>query len=253
MTSRYQEEVYVPIGIVTYLWFAVQSHHIPNVVDLLSRSGVPLEIALQIIGFYIPALIVTTLPTTILVGSFFLARRYALKPNSPGNHATEGFLWKQTLIGLGILASLASFGINEFVVPGANSMGKRLEFVSIYKCCGGGGWSHVTHIEHGPNPDFSRIYYMGMFDGSESDDIVVVDFIKDHANKIIKADSGKFDGSNLHLKSAKVITCGEKHSKVKFDKLTVSDTDKFQSSLRYAHTSLRDMSARDQAIRSDEL
>lgn len=244
MTSRYYEEVYVSFGIVSYLCLVAQFQHLPNILNLCWRSGIPLEIALQIIGLHIPEFIVTILPTFTLLGTFFLARRFVLGPHE--KHAIDvACSQKRLIIGIGALATLVSFGINELVVPTANSIGRKKEFSYLYKYCGGSGWSNVTHIERGPNQDFGRVYYIGMLDGRKSDNVLLVDFKKDKFVNIIKADCGEFNQSDLHLKSARVITIGEAYCKSKLDSLTVGNTDNFQSSLHYARIPLREMSARD--------
>ena len=241
MTSRGQEEeVYVAIGLVSYLWFTAVSKGIPDTFQLCIRCGVPFEIILQLAAFHLPEYFVVIFPTLILLGTFFLSGNTIL-----GCWAL--FHRKHILVSLGLLASLMSFGVNEFVVPSATRIWLALEWVALYHGHGG-GLHNVTHSERASNQNFGRAYFMRDPYGTESQNVIAVDFAEGEIVKIIQADEIQFKESELHLKHARVITAlNGAYSKLKFENLKVGGAGNLQRALRYQETPRNEMSARDLA------
>lgn len=73
IANEFWQPLLFGIGIVTGVWFGVDQ--LKTIFNLVMRSGVPLEMALAILGLHLPEVIVMTIPIGVLLGTLLVFNR----------------------------------------------------------------------------------------------------------------------------------------------------------------------------------
>src|SRR5271163_4426633 len=133
IANEFWQPLLFGIGIVTGVWFGADQ--LKTIFNLIMKSGVPINMAFMILGLHLPEIIVMTIPIGVLLGTLLVFNRLSGDSEIIALR-TSGISFYRIMVAplvFGILTSLVSFAINEFIVPPANRLSKKLEFLAVYK------------------------------------------------------------------------------------------------------------------------
>ena len=245
IANEFWQPLLFGIGIVTGVWFGADQ--LRTIFNLIMRSGVPLEIALQIIGLHLPEIIVMTIPIGVLLGTLLVFNRLSGDSEIIALR-TSGVSFYRIMVApllFGLLTSVVSFGINEYVVPTANRTAKKLEFVAVYHTKLPEGQANFTYMERGKDLQLSRVYYIGLYDKSTIYNAIILDFTRDKMVQIISAATGKWNhGEWILEKGRSYALAGDSDVTriLKFDKLVIPGIQNAQKALDTGKVPPKDMS-----------
>jgi lipopolysaccharide export system permease protein len=218
-----------------------------TIFNLIMKSGVPLNLALMIIGLHLPAIIVLTIPIGVLLGTLLVFNRMSGDSEIIALR-TSGVSFYRIMVAplmFGIITSVVSFGINEYVVPIANRTSKKLEFLALYKSEMPAGSANFTYMERGKDLSLSRVFYIGQYDGKEIQNIIILDFTRNKLVQIISAAKGAWNHGEWMLQKGRTyVLAGDSDITriMQFDKLNIPGIKNAQAALEKQKVAPKDMS-----------
>lgn len=233
------------IGIVTGVWFGADQ--LKMIFNLIMKSGVPLNLAFMIIGLHLPEIIVLTIPIGVLLGTLLVFNRLSGDSELLALRTSGVSFYRIMLAPLlfGLVTSVASFGINEYLVPMANRTSKKLEFLALYKGDLPIGQANFTYLERGKDLNLSRIFYIGFYNGKTISNVVILDFTRPKLVQIISAASGIWTHGEWVLERGRTyVLAGDSDTTrvLKFDKLVIPGVKNAQNLLEHQKIPPKDMS-----------
>jgi lipopolysaccharide export system permease protein len=193
IANEFWQPLLFGVGIVTGVWFGADQ--LRTIFNLVMRAGVPWDMAFTILGLHLPEIIVLTIPIGVLLGTLLVFNRLSGDSEIIALR-TSGISFYRIMVApliFGILTSLVSFAINEFIVPPANRLSKKLEFLAMYKSELPGGTANFTYMERNKDLTLDRVFYIGFYNGRNINNVIILDFTRDKLVQIICAKSGIWD------------------------------------------------------------
>lgn len=232
------------IGIVTGVYFGADQ--LKTIFNLIMRSGVPWNMAFMILGLHLPEIIVLTIPIGVLLGTLIVFNRLSGDSEIIAIR-TSGVSFYRIMVApllFGVVTSLASFAINEAVVPVANRTSKKLEFLALYKSELPSGQANFTYMERGKDMTLDRIFYIGYYNGKEIFNVIILDFTRDKLVQIISASSGIFNHGEWILEKGRTyVLAGDSDITriLQFQKLVLPNAQNAEAALKNGKVSPKDM------------
>ena len=181
-------------AIVTGIWLSADQ--LRQVFKLITTSDTPFLHAVTILGLHMPEIIVITIPIGVLWASFLVFSRL--------NNDSEIIAMRTSGISLGkilrpvflfgVMISLVSFLLNEFVVPVSNPLARKLEIYSVYKNPFPESRKNFTYLEKTSGNKLKRIFYATYYNAEKDllSNIVILDFTKQGLSQIHTAKKAKW-------------------------------------------------------------
>ncbi len=245
IANEFWQPLLFGIGIVTGVWFGADQ--LKMIFNLIMKSGVPLNLAFMIIGLHLPEIIVMTIPIGVLLGTLLVFNRLSGESELLALRTSGVSFYRIMLAPLlfGVVTSMASFGINEYLVPMANRTAKKLEFLALYKGDLPIGQANFTYLERGKDLNLSRIFYIGFYNGKTISNVIILDFTRPKLVQVISAASGLWNHGEWILRSGRtyVLSGDTDITRVlKFDKLVIPGVKSAQTLLDTQKVPPKDMS-----------
>jgi len=234
IANEFWQPLLFGIGIVTGVWFGADQ--LKTIFNLIMKAGVPLNLALTILGLHLPEIIVMTIPIGVLLGTLLVFNRLSGDSEIIALR-TSGVSFYRIMVAplaFGIVTSIASFGINECIVPIANRTTKKLEFLALYKSELPTGTGQFTYMERGRDLSIERIFYIGYAQGKELQNVLILDFSRNKLVQIVSAASGLWNhGEWLLRKGRTYVLAGDSDITriLQFDQLKIPAVNNVQQAL----------------------
>ncbi|MDX1986628.1 MAG: LptF/LptG family permease [Candidatus Obscuribacter sp.] len=244
IANEFWQPLLFGIGIVTGVWFGAEQ--LKSIFNLVMRSGVPIEMALTILGLHLPEVIVMTIPIGVLLGTLLVFNRLSGDSEIIALRTCGVSFYRIMAAPLmfGLLTSFVSLGLNEAVVPWANRTAKRLEFVALYKTELPAGQANFTYFERAKDLKLNRMFYVGYYSGKYLSNIIVLDFTRDKLVQIIAATSGLWNNGEWVLEKGRTyVLAGDSDITrvLQFDKLVIPGLGTVQKVLDTGKISPKEM------------
>ncbi len=245
IANEFWQPLLFGVGIVTGVWFGADQ--LKTIFNLIMKAGVPLNLAMMIIGLHLPAIIVMTIPIGVLLGTLLVFNRMSGDSEIIALR-TSGVSFYRIMVAplmFGIITSIVSFGINEYVVPIANRTSKKLEFVALYKSEMPAGSANFTYMERGKDMALNRVFYIGHHDGQSIHNIIILDFTRAKLVQIVSAATGKWNHGEWILEKGRTYAlAGDSDITriMQFDKLNMPGVKNAQAALETQKVAPKDMS-----------
>jgi lipopolysaccharide export system permease protein len=246
IANEFWQPLLFGVGIVTGVWFGADQ--LKTIFNLIMKSGVPLHLAMMIIGLHLPAIIVLTIPIGVLLGTLLVFNRMSGDSEIIALR-TSGVSFYRIMVAplmFGIVTSVVSFGINEYVVPVANRTSKKLEFVALYGAEMPGGTSNFTYMERGKDLSLNRVFYIDRQDENKVlHNIIILDFTKNKLVQIVAAAAGSWKHGEWMLEKGRTyVLAGDSDITriMQFDKLNMPGIKNAQQALDTQKVAPKDMS-----------
>jgi lipopolysaccharide export system permease protein len=244
IANEFWQPLLFGIGIVTGVWFGAEQ--LKTIFNLIMKSGVPLNMALMILGLHLPEIVVTTIPIGVLLGTLLVFNRLSGDSEIIALR-TSGVSFYRIMVAplmFGLITSIASFAISECVVPVANQTSKKLEFLALYKSEMPTGQANFTYMERGKDLTLQRVFYIGFYNQKMLNDIIVLDFTRNKLVQIIAAASGFWDHGEWILEKGRtyVLSGSSDITRIlQFDKLVIPGIKNIQTALDSGKQSPKEM------------
>jgi lipopolysaccharide export system permease protein len=244
IANEFWQPLLFGIGIVTGVWFGADQ--LKTIFNLIMRSGVPLNIALMVLGLHLPEIIVMTIPIGVLLGTLLVFNRLSGDSEIIALR-TSGISFYRIMVApllFGLVTSLASFAINETVVPIANRTSKKLEFLALYKSELPSGQANFTYMERGKDLSLNRIFYIGYYNGKAIFNVIILDFTRNKMVQIISASSGLWNHGEWILNNGRTYALNGTSDLtriLKFDKLVIPGIKNAQTALEQGKVMPKEM------------
>jgi lipopolysaccharide export system permease protein len=244
IANEFWQPLLFGIGIVTGVWFGAEQ--LKTIFNLVMRSGVPIHMALTILGLHLPEVIVMTIPIGVLLATLLVFNRLSGDSEIIALR-TSGVSFYRIMVAplmFGLMTSLASFALNEAVVPVANRTSKRLEFVALYKAELPSGQANFTYMERGKDLNIDRIFFIGYYEGRNLANVIILDFTRDKLVQIISAAEGLWTNGEWLLKKGRTyVLAGDSDITriMRFDELKIPGLHNVQKALEKGNVSPKEM------------
>ncbi|MCQ2788856.1 MAG: LptF/LptG family permease, partial [bacterium] len=180
------------MGVLIFTSIIFASDTFITLIKQISLYGIPFKIALMIIILNLPSVFVMTIPMGVLLATVMTLNRLSLN--------SEITVMRSCGIGLdriakpififAIIMSIASFLINETVVPVVTKQSKDLAIWSLGKKNIPDGKENFVFKDMGENGILRRLFYVGKCKGKTLHDITVLDLSKDGTIQVLQAQDG---------------------------------------------------------------
>lgn len=234
IANEFWQPLLFGIGIVTGVWFGADQ--LKTIFNLIMKAGVPLNLALMILGLHLPEIIVMTIPIGVLLGTLLVFNRLSGDSEIIALR-TSGVSFYRIMaapLAFGIITSLVSFGINEGIAPIANRTSKKLEFLALYKSELPAGTANFTYMERGKDLSIQRIFFIGYAQGKNINNVIILDFSRNNLVQIISAASGLWNHGEWLLNKGRtyVLSSNSDITRIlQFDKLKIPGVKNVQQAL----------------------
>ena len=192
--SEFWMPFFAGAGIITGVWLSADE--LRKIFKLVTISDTPLSVVLTIIGLQLPEILVTTIPIGVLWGTFLVFTRLNNDSEIIALRTSGVSLLRilKPVILFGLLATVASFAINEIVVPVSSPLGRKLEIYSVYKTPFSIAQKNFTYLEKSSDKKLKRIFYAAKYDPDKDllKNIVILDFTKQGLKQIHTAKHAKW-------------------------------------------------------------
>jgi lipopolysaccharide export system permease protein len=245
IANEFWQPLLFGVGIVTGVWFGADQ--LKQIFNMIVKSGVPLHMVLMVIGLHLPEIIVLTIPIGVLLGTLLVFNRMSGDSEIIALR-TSGVSFYRIMVApllFGLVTSIVSFGINEYVVPMASRTAKKLEFAAMYKMELPAGSANFTYMERGKNLALNRIFYIGLYNGKQIYNVIILDFTHNKLVQIISAASGRFANGEWTLQKGRTyVLAGDSDITriMQFETLTIPGIANAQKALDSATVYPKDMS-----------
>ncbi len=245
IANEFWQPLLFGVGIVTGVWFGADQ--LKTIFNLIMKSGVPINLALMILGLHLPEIIVLTIPIGVLLGTLLVFNRMSGDSEIIALR-TSGVSFYRIMVApllFGLVTSFVSFGINEAVVPIANVTSKKLEFLALYHSELPTGQANFTYMERGKDLSLSRIFYIGFYNGQAISNVIILDFTRNKLVQIISAARGAWNHGEWILEKGRTyVLAGDSDITriLQFDKLVIPGIKNAQQALDTQKVAPKDMS-----------
>jgi lipopolysaccharide export system permease protein len=244
IANEFWQPLLFGVGIVTGVWFGADQLRV--IFNLIMKAGVPINMAFMILGLHLPEIIVMTIPIGVLLGTLLVFNRLSGDSEIIALR-TSGVSFYRIMAAplmFGLLTSMVSFGVNEYVVPLANKTSKKLEFVALYKSEMPMAQANFTYMERGKDMALNRIFYIGFYDGKALHNVIILDFTRNKLVQIISAAQGMWNhGEWILQKGRTYVLAGDSDITriLQFDSLTIPGIKNAHKALEIGRTSPKEM------------
>ncbi len=184
-------EVFI-MGVLIFTSIIFASDTFITLIKQISLYGIPFKIALMIIILNLPSVFVMTIPMGVLLATVMTLNKLSLN--------SEITVMRSCGIGLdriakpifvfAILMSIASFVINETVVPVVTKQSKDLAIWSLGKKNIPDGKENFVFKDVSEQGLLRRLFYVGSCKDKTLHDITVLDFSKQGTIQVLQAQDG---------------------------------------------------------------
>ena len=200
-------EIFI-LGVVVFSSIIFASTAFTQLIKQVTDYGVPPRIALMIIILNLPAIVVQTIPMSMLLATVMGLNKLCL--------ASEITVMRSCGIGIARIAkpififaflmTLLSFVINEVVVPTTSSQSKTLLLWAIGQKNIPDGKKNYTLKEMKDKFFIKRFFYVENCTKKNLENVSVIDFSEDDRTQIIQASEGETAKDGWLFKNASVYT-----------------------------------------------
>ena len=200
-------EIFI-LGVVIFSSIIFASTAFTQLIKQVSDYGVPPKIAFMIIGLNLPAIIVQSIPMSMLLATVMGLNKLCL--------ASEITVMRACGIGINRIAkpilvfatlmAILTLTINEFVVPMTSSQSKTLLLWSVGQKNIPDGKKNYTLKEMKDRFLIKRFFYVENCTKKNLENVSVIDFSNDDTTQIIQASEGETAKEGWLFKNASVYT-----------------------------------------------
>jgi lipopolysaccharide export system permease protein len=194
------------VGIFSALGVSVGS--LFTLLQQVTATRIPLDIALQVLAFQVPRFVSLALPMSTLLACLLCLARFSSDSELTALRACGVSFYRLLLpillFGMGVTGLM--FALNENVVPYAQYQAKLLMQRPALEGKLNLQDKNVFYQEYGPDREVRRFFYAKTFDGQSMQGLTILDLTQPDANQVISAKRATWDakGSRWQFQNGKI-------------------------------------------------
>ncbi len=174
----------------------------------VSATQIPLNLALQVLVLQIPRFVSFALPMAMLMASLLCLARFSSDRELTALRAcgVSFFRLLVPILGFGLCVTGLMFWLNEDLVPFTQYQAKLAIQLPALEGKLNLQDKNVFYQEYGPNREVRRFFYAQSFDGKSMQGMTILDLTQPSAHQIISAESAAWDAqaSRWQFKNGKI-------------------------------------------------
>ncbi len=218
-------EVFV-LGVIIFTSIIFASETFTQLIKQITLYGIPFNIAILMIVLNLPQVFVMTIPISTLFATVMTINRLSLSSEITVLRACGIGINRiaKPVFAFAIVMTIASFIMNEFVVPAMSRQARQLAIYSLQQRNVPEGRRNFTLNEVGSDGVVKRLFYVQKCQNKILNNITVLDLTKKNVIQLIQAKLGStsdkgwvFDGGVIYTLSVK----GDEFNTTLFDNSVV--------------------------------
>ena len=200
-------EIFI-LGVAIFSSIFLASQAFTDLIKKIADYGMPPKIALMLIILNLPAIVVQTIPMSMLLATVMGLNKLCLASEITVMRACGigiNRIAKPIFIFAGIMAIL-SLAVNEFIVPVTGSQSKTLLAWSIGQKNIPDGKKNYTLKEMKNKFFIKRFFYVENCNKDSLDNVSVIDFSNDNTTQVIQASKGETSKDGWVFRNASIYT-----------------------------------------------
>jgi lipopolysaccharide export system permease protein len=187
-------------GIAAFTAVSLSVGVVFELVRRVTESGLPLGVALQVLGLRMPGFLVLSFPMATLMATLLAYSSLSSNSELTALRSLGVRTWRMVVPALlvAVLMSLVTFVFNDLIVPSANLQAADTLNQALGKAIATEKGSNIIYsrfsrrenaeAESGSERYLSQLFYAGQFKDGEMHDVTVLDFSRDGKTQILSAD-----------------------------------------------------------------
>ena len=200
-------EVFI-VGVIIFTSIIFASDAFTSLIKQIQNLGLPLKMALMIIVLNLPAVIVMTIPMSVLFATVMTVNKLCLQSEITVMKACGISLKRiaKPIFAFAIVMALLTFFINETIVPATTSQSKTLALYSLVQRNIPEGKKNFTikEIKHGNY--LKRLFYVEKCEDKKFTNVSILDLSEADKIQILQAKTGTSVVQGWQFENASVYT-----------------------------------------------
>ena len=187
-------------GIAAFTAVSLSVGVVFELVRRVTESGLPLGVALQVLGLRLPGFLVLSFPMATLMATLLAYSSLSSNSELTALRSLGVRTWRMVVPALlvAVLISLVTFLFNDLIVPSANLQANDTLNQALGKAIAAEKGSNIIYSrfsrrasaasDSGSERYLSQLFYAGQFRDGEMFDVTVLDFTRDDKTQILSAE-----------------------------------------------------------------
>ncbi len=199
---------YFFLGVVVFTLVLFFSDALLDFMKDLQHYGIPMDIALTIIGLQIPRIVAIVIPMSALLATLMVYNNMSNQFELIAMRMSGVSLYRlaRPAILIGLAACTASFLLINFVQPVCNKYSRALKTFAINQQNLPATEENFTYKQFDENQQLKRLFYISKFDHNKLGYSTVIDLTNPETLQVIQARSGLWGAKSIELENANVYT-----------------------------------------------
>lgn len=183
------------MGVIIFTTIAFTSDTFLNILKQISSYGIPFKAILLIIILKLPSILVLTIPMGVLLSTILTYNKLSVNFEITVMKACGISLRRLAMPALifGLLATLLSFTVSEFITPASNKLTRALTVWAIAQKNLPENKDHFSFKEFNSQQGLKRLFYIDNYANKKLYGITVLDMSDPKTMQIIQSKYGKAD------------------------------------------------------------
>jgi len=180
------------MGLVIFTSIIFASDTLLTLIKQMSLYGIPFNVAIFIVILKLPAVLALTIPMGVLLSTVMTLNKMSMDSEISVMRACGISLVRiaRPVFFFGLMAMLAGFLINEFIVPVANAQAKKLTIWALQQKNVPNGTENFT-LKELKDGKLKRLFYISKCEDNKLYGITVLDMSKRNSTMFLQAKQGK--------------------------------------------------------------
>ncbi len=183
-------------GVSAFLGISLTLGSLFDLLRKVSDKGLPLDIAVQILGLQVPSFLILALPMAMLLAGLMGYSRLARTSEITAFRSlgVSGIRLAVPGLLLGIWVMMLTFTLSEFVVPVSNLQAARLMSQALHEAKPTFQDKNIFYREF-QDDLLTRVFYARRFDGDRMHDLTILNFTKGMLTQILVTESAHWNAA----------------------------------------------------------
>lgn len=204
-------EVFI-VGVIIFTSIIFASDAFTSLIKQIQNLGLPLKMALMIIILNLPAVIVMTIPMSVLFSTVMTVNKLCLQSEITVMKACGIGIKRiaKPIFGFALVMALLTFFINEAIVPATTSQSKTLALYSLVQRNIPEGKKNFTIKEIKDGNYLKRLFYVEKCEDKRFSNVSILDLSNTDKIQILQAKTGTSVLEGWQFENASVYTISKK-------------------------------------------
>ena len=200
------------MGVLVFTSIIFASDTFTTLIKQISKYGIPFNIAFMIIALHLPSVFVMTIPMGVLLSTVMTLNGLSLSSEITVMRACGIGLNRiaKPIFIFAIIMSIASFVVNETIVPAMTKMSTDLALIAFGQKNIPEGKQNFTFKEVKDGGTLKRLFYVGDCTDKTLHNIIVIDASSDKMIQVLESREGKTSPEGWKFQKGAIYSISDK-------------------------------------------